>query len=104
MVQWINLFHCGSLASVPPQKSDGHGMEAYLFSNTLKMIRIEDTFVSAAGLAENRVVERVRKKSRRQAESDSDAPVAGTPTVQITDAATRAALQAHLSKKKRPIS
>jgi hypothetical protein len=100
MVKWLNLFHFGSLTSTPPEEWDGHGMEAYLFTNTLKMIIIEDTFVSAAELYENRKGDRTRKKSQKQREADGDEPVE-TPIKPVTDAATVTALQARLALRKK---
>ena len=75
-------------------------MEAFLFANTLKMIRIEDTFVSAAELYENRKGDRTRKKSHKQREADGDEPVE-TPAQPVTDAATVTALQARLALRKK---
>lgn len=70
MVKWLNLFHFGSLTADPQEKADGHGMAVFLFTDTHEMIRVDDEFVNADELAENVVGTRVRKKSKRQLESE----------------------------------
>ncbi len=64
------------------------------------MIRIEDTFFSAAELYENRNGDQTRKKSQKQMEADWD-EAAETPTQLVSNAATVTALQARLRLPKK---